>query len=88
MWPHTQPMTLKPKLAIAVIAAIVLVAGGLIAAYASGTKSRGSDATTLPACVTEDSGPNPCYWDATKHGGGTSFIIFDGVVYLAGDKID
>jgi hypothetical protein len=40
--------------------------------------------------VTEDSGPNPCYWDATTRGNGqgTSFILFNGGIYLFSETVD
>lgn len=77
-------MTLKRKLVAIAAAVVVLVVGTAGTSYALGRDK------SMPACVTEDSGPNPCFWDATTrgNGNGTSFILFNGQVFRLAGTVD
>lgn len=79
-------MTLKRKLVAVAAAVVVLVVGTAGTSYAVG-RDKGA---RIPACVTEDSGPNPCYWDSTTRGNGkgTSFILFNGQVFQLAGTVD
>lgn len=84
-------MTLKQR--ITAVAAVLVLAGSLVSiSYAAGwynAKPAAATETQIPACPTEDSGPNPCYWDASIHGNhmGTSFVRLNGQLYYADQAV-